>query len=229
MDEGKWAEQWRAGIGGQKWRRLRNKTAPATALDFVTVGNEMAGSTADPTRGDAVDGIGFLLQMAGELVLAAGRLLSDGENYAGSALLGQITEIEHLTWTIKENNRNAVDWLRSSHEERMKNFTPAQLRKTAKGRFLDKDYQDHCEQGGHPTVRGISLLGGRNKAIGQLFMVDLLTHSWRTCDQVAVLSRTFAPASGGVTARQRQISLRLYRWGQQDPIYKLMVERFPDK
>ena len=120
--------------------------------------------------------------MAGELGLAAGRLLSAGEHYAGAALVRQVVEIEYLTWTFKEGYRNPEKWLKSTHSDRMKLFSPGELRKTSKGRFLSKDYQDHCEQGGHPVSRGSFLLAGESPGSAQLLLVDLLCHSWRTWD-----------------------------------------------
>ncbi len=150
MDEHEWAERLRAGVGGRQSWCLRDKTAASTALDFIAVGNEISRPAVGANKWDAADAVGFLLQMAGELLRAAARLLSDGEQYAGCALLRQVTEIEYLTWTIKEKHRSAIDWLKSTHEERMRRFSPAQLRKTSKGRFLDEDYRDHCEQGGPP-------------------------------------------------------------------------------
>ena len=128
---------------------------------------------------DNVDSMGLLLQMAGKLMFASANLLSEREIYAGAALLRQVIEIEYLTWAIKENYRTAENWLRSTHEERMASFSPVQLRRTSKGRFLDKDYRNHCELGGHPTPRGIVLLGGKEMGMAQGNLVDLLIHCWR--------------------------------------------------
>src|SRR6476646_5251413 len=118
--------------------------------------------------------------MCGELLRAAGRMLSDGEHYAGAALARQVVEIEYLTWTIKEGYESITAWRNSTHKDRMEMFSPKQLRKNAKGRFLFKDYQDHCEQGGHPTPRGVHFLGGKNPGGAQIILVDLITHGWRT-------------------------------------------------
>jgi hypothetical protein len=228
MDQHDWEANLRLGVGGPPLWRLRRATAVATSIDFTAVGMAMSRDAVDVCEADAADAVGFLLLMAGELLSASARLLSVGEHYAGCALLRQITEIEYLTWTIKEKHRSALDWLRSTHEERKKMFSPAVLRRTSKGRFLDKDYRDHCEQGGHPTARGVFLLGGRDEAAGQLFLVDLLTHSWRTWDQVAAWAPASQRALVAVTQKGRRVSWRLHDWGTQDPVYRLMVERHPD-
>ena len=227
VDQRRWQDRLVAGIGGPELSSLRTKVARTTALGLIEAGSEMSRPDVTENIGNEVDAVGFLLQMAGELGFAAGRLLTIGQHYAGAALLRQVTEIEYLTWNIKEKHRNALAWLKSTHAERMRDFGPAQLRKTSKGRFLDKDYRDHCEQGGHPTFKGVPLLGGRNKAAAQLLLVDLLTHSWRTWDQVVVWSKEF-PRAARVVSQHSHINWRLHEWGKQDPLYLLMVERYPD-
>lgn len=129
-----------------------------------------------------------------------------GEHYAGAALLRQVVEIEYLTWTFKEGHRSANKWLQSTHEERLIVFTPGPLRKTSKGRFLNKDYQDHCEQGGHPVSRGSFLLGGKNPGSAQVLLVDLIVHCWRTWDQVVQWSIKVPYASATVLGRGRQVT-----------------------
>ena len=139
-----------------------------------------------------------------------------------------MTEIEYLTWAIKENHRSAENWLHSTHKERMSLFAPAQLRRTSKGRFLDKDYRDHCELGGHPTPRGILLLGGKEAGVAQGNLVDLLTHCWRIWDQVNAWSAGFPRARRVLAAWRTRVSGRFNEWGKRDPIYQLMVELHPD-
>jgi hypothetical protein len=161
-------------------------------------------------------------------MFASANLLSKRQYYAGAALLRQVTEIEYLTWSIKENHRTIEHWLRSTHKERMSSFAPVQLRRTARGRFLDKDYRDHCELGGHPTPRGVALLGGKEVGVAQGNLVDLLTHCWRIWDQVAAWSTKFPRARRVVALSHNRISGRLNDWGKQDPIYKAMVDQHPD-
>jgi hypothetical protein len=228
MNEQEWTTRLKVGIGGRKLWRLRRKAAIATARDLISVGQRMAHAAPHGKTLDSVDSMGLLLQMAGELMFASANLLSEREIYAGAALLRQVTEIEYLTWAIKENYRTAEYWLRSTHEERMASFSPVQLRRTSKGRFLDRDYRDHCELGGHPTPRGIVLLGGKEIGVAQGNLVDLLTHCWRIWDQVSAWSAAFPRASRVVAAWHTRISGRLNDWGKRDPIYKAMVEQCPD-
>jgi hypothetical protein len=120
--------------------------------DFVEVGRSLSEPVeAHEETQQGLYAFALLMQMAGELAFAAGRMLSDKEHDAGAALVRQVVEIEYLTWTFKEGHRTAGKWLNSTHNERMKMFSPSQLRKTSKGRFLSRDYQYHCEQGGHPV------------------------------------------------------------------------------
>jgi hypothetical protein len=228
MNEQEWVTRLKAGIGGRNLWRLRRKTATASARDLIAVGKRMADAAQNGKSLDSVDSMGLLLQMAGELMFASANLLSEGQIYAGAALLRQITEIEYLTWAIKENYRTAENWLRSTHEERMASFRPVQLRRTSKGRFLDKDYRDHCELGGHPSPRGIELLGGKQIGVAQGNLVDLLTHCWRIWDQISAWSVAFPRARRVVAGWHTRISGRLNDWGKRDPIYKAMVEQRPN-
>jgi hypothetical protein len=141
--------------------KLRRSTAITVASFSYAAGKALL-LTVDSKNTDhqQITAFSMLLRMAGELTRASADLLATGQHYAGAALLRQIVEIEYLTWT--EKHRSPAKWLRSTHEERMKEFTPAQLRKTSQGRFLSQDYRHHCEQGGHPVPPGALLLGGEN-------------------------------------------------------------------
>ena len=201
-----------------------------TARDFIAVGKLLSlPNEADEETKDAIYAVGLLLQTAGELAVAAGRLLSDGEHYAGAALVRQVVEIEYLTWTFKEGHRSASNWLQSTHSERMNAFSPRELRKTSKGRFLNQDYRHHCEQGGHPVPRGSFLLAGESPGSAQLLLVDLMCHCWRTWDQIVQWSRDLPIASAAVLDRGSKIRGRLNNWSKQDPMYALMVEGHPEE
>jgi hypothetical protein len=230
MDESVFQSRLRAGVGGPDLWNLRKETALHTTRSFSTLGQAMASRT-DLTGddGEAVRAMGTLLQMAGELGTAASRMLSGDEHYAGAALLRQLVEIEYLTWTFKEGHESVTAWLNSTHEERMRVFSPKQLRANSRGRFLFKDYQDHCEQGGHPVPRGIPLLASQEVGPAQVLLVDLLTHCWRTWDQVRSWLMNLDKAHQiGFPKAAVEISHRLNEWGKRDPIYALMVESHPE-
>jgi hypothetical protein len=110
----------------------------------------------------------------------------------------------------------------------MKEFSPSALRKTSKGRFLSKDYQNHCEQGGHPVLRGAHLLGGGNKDGVQVLIADMITHIWRTWDQINAYSKTFAEITPIFAAASSKIYPLFRKWGDSDPIYDTMVEHMPE-
>ena len=97
-----WQQRLRAGVGDSKLWRLRRQVILKTGRDFMAVGGVLSRPIeADEETKDAIYAVGLLLQTAGELAVAAGRLLSDGEHYAGAALVRQVVEIEYLTWTFK--------------------------------------------------------------------------------------------------------------------------------
>jgi hypothetical protein len=228
--EDSWQSRLRASVGDSNLWRLRRQVILKTAHDFIAVGKLLSlPNEVDEQTKDGIYAVGLLLQTAGELALAAGRLLSDGEYYAGAALVRQVVEIEYLTWTFREGHRSASKWLQSTHSERMNSFSPRELRKTSKGRFLNQDYQHHCEQGGHPVPRSSFLLAGASPGSAQLLLVDLMCHCWRTWDQIVQWTKDLPIASAAILGRGSKISGRLNNWGKQDPMYALMVEHHPEE
>lgn len=203
-------------VGGPEFWSLRSKTAIKVTSLINESGIEMAQAKVEGKLGESLHYWGAILQMCGELGIAAAKLLSTSEHYAGAALLRQIVEIEYLTWTFEKGYRDINEWLNSSDKERMKSFSPAQLRKTSKGRFLYEDYKNHCEKGGHPVPRGIPLLGGKSKLEAQLFLIDLLLHCWRIRDQAFAWLRN---NECDIPDKMKKIGFILAAWGKQDPAY----------
>jgi hypothetical protein len=216
------------GLGDEKLRKLRLHTATYVGKVLDATGALLPG-TLNPKDSFSKDlfAVAIILRMSGELVVSATKLFSSGSHYAGAALLRQLVEIEYLTWNFKEKTRSPASWLDSTHEQRMKDFSPSALRKTSKGRFLFKDYQDHCEQGGHPVLRGAHLLGSGNRDGIQVLIVDMLTHTWRTWDQIAEFAKNYPKIDPIVIAASSKIYSSLKKWGNVDPIYAAMVEFRP--
>lgn len=173
MSRDEFRERLRNGIGGYKISERRLATAIAVGSQLMKLGDEFIRlPKLDWHSSKAVFAFGILLGMLGQLVRSAALLMSEGMHYASAALARQVVEIEYLTWAFMEGHQDAAAWLESTHEERRALFSPANLRKTSKGRFLDKDYRDHCEQGGHPVPIGAHLLAPSGAS--QLLIVDLL-------------------------------------------------------
>ena len=107
---------------------------------------------------DDVVGLSVVCQVGGQLTRGILDLLDVGNVYAAQALLRQIVEVEYLAQAFAEQDDVAAEWLRADRPARLKFWSPARLRKQAKGRFLREDYWRHCELGGHPTPEARLLL-----------------------------------------------------------------------
>ena len=212
--------------------RLRQRVGQKLGEALVNVGQllHVTGNVVGPGRVDGSSergngddetvAVGALLQVGGELTLGAVHLFALGQNYAGAALVRQIVEVEYLMWAFAENPNDAKKWLDSTPAERQKFFRPVVLRRRSGGRFLDKDYGHHCEMGGHPVPRSMTLLGNADPAVVQLLVVDILLHGWRTADSAvqwsakkdlaAVVEGRLGPARRGLRA-----------WGERDPLYTI--------
>jgi hypothetical protein len=132
---------------------------------------------------DATVGLAIVLQIAGELTLGSTALLAGDNIYAAAALVRQMVEVEYLAWAFAEDDEEAEAWMRSSRSERMKLWQPRHIRKRSAGRFRATDYAGHCERGGHPTPKAVSLLkyhGGRPPvAMEWLDLAEHVTSTWR--------------------------------------------------
>lgn len=117
-----------------------------------------AGASPFGHGNDREVGVAMASEISGELTLAAAALITSDQLYAAMALVRQIVEVEYLLWAFGSRKAEADAWLRSSHEERLQMWMPRHLRSKSEGRFGSKDYQDHCERGGHPTPEARFLL-----------------------------------------------------------------------
>jgi hypothetical protein len=72
------------------------------------------------------------------------------------------------------------------------------------------------------------LLSGQNKPAAQLFLVDLITHSWRTWDSVQKWAIGFPSVQPIISAANAKSFSALPKWGDVDPLYQAMVEKHPN-
>lgn len=136
---------------------------------------------------DNAVGIATVIQIGGELAQGTTQLLKDGNLYAGAALIRQVVEVEYLAHAFAARHEEASRWLRADRAERLRFWSPAQLRRRSQ-RFLASDYWHHCELGGHPTTRGMSLLPDHVKMNSASLWVDLAGHLssiWKVTVQLA--------------------------------------------
>src|SRR3979411_2156616 len=115
MEDTEIRERLAAGVGDAALRKLRTKTALSAGKIFDITG-AMLPAVLEP----ADTGYKDLIALAVILRMA-------GNHYAGAALLRPLVEIEYLTWNFKEGVRSPSSWLDSTHEERMKEFSPSAL------------------------------------------------------------------------------------------------------
>jgi hypothetical protein len=139
---------------------------------------------------DATVGLAVVVQIAGELMSSAVALLRMDNLYGAAALLRQLVEVEYLAWAFAEDEQEAMFWIRSDRDERLRMWQPRHLRSRSKGRFRATDYQSHCERGGHPTPDATMLLPGHSRRrLPELWWLDLAEHgvsTWRYAMHAAV-------------------------------------------
>ena len=188
--------------------------------EFATMRRDTkSGNTANETIDEAAT-VSILLQISSQLVSASADLFSDGRNYAAAALLRQMVEVEYLAWAVDVRDQDGKRWLRSDKKQRTTFFSPAKLRKAAKGKFRSQDYSFHCEFGGHPTPVGAAMLLNRNQAEAQILLTDLLGHAGRIWDHVVRWAKR-SPHGGPILEHSQQMLARFSAWKSKDPLTKL--------
>jgi hypothetical protein len=174
---------------------------------------------------DATVGLATVVRIAGELSSGAVGLLQSGNHYAAAALVRQLVEVEYLAWAFAEDEEEAMNWLRSSREERMRFWRPSHIRKRAGGRFRGLDYSLHCEAGGHPTPEGNGLLPGGPRVESDFFAWnDLIFHGLSVWDYALSAADRFEYGNE-IRALPEAESLRAARERREasDPLLPLMA------
>jgi hypothetical protein len=105
-------------------------------------------------------GVGFATAtlMAAELGEGTQRMYEAGLWYPGAALVRQLIECCYLLTLMSESRDEAAAWMRSSHDDIVKRFMPRHLRERTIRNFRAKEYEKHCDLGGHPSPAGRVLL-----------------------------------------------------------------------
>jgi hypothetical protein len=219
--------------GGADIAQLRLNTAIEVGETIAFVGVSLADLVDSSERASKLDkdvlAISIMMGMLAELATVSARLLSGREHYAGDALLRQIVEIEYLTWCFNEGKREPASWLDSTPKMRKQDYSPRELRDVSAGMFLAVDYGNHCERGGHPTPIGQHLLAGKSPEGAQILLVDLITHLWRSWDNISHWCSKIKDLEDLTRAMNSRIYPPLKQWAENDQIYALMCEVRPAK
>ena len=188
--------------------------------ELATINRDAKSGRAANEATDEATTVSLLLQISSQLVSAGADLFSDGRNYAAAALLRQMVEVEYLAWAVDVRDQDAKRWLHSDKKQRMNFFSPAKLRKAAKGKFRSYDYSFHCEFGGHPTSIGAAMLLNRNQAEAQILLTDLLGHAGRFWDHVVRWAKRSSRGEP-ILEHSQQMLVKFTVWKSQDPLTKL--------
>jgi len=226
-------------IDDEKTQERRELLCDAAAVAFSECGkvlwvggfligrDRVEGTSPFRYGSDATVGISTVTQIGGELVRGALVLLRQGNTYGASALLRQLVEVQYLAWAFAENDVGAERWLRSTPEERAQTWQPRQLRKTSRGRFPTRDYQAHCELGGHPTPEATRLLPDHSDRIPSAFLwVELAAHCTGIWSHVTAAGKRLGWASviGGLPSALA-FSRAIQVWGHDDDIVRNALHR----
>lgn len=214
---------------------MRLKTSRFVAETFDSIGTilEVSGQIVGEDRksgvspfkfgNDEVYGMSLILRISGQLIEASADLLTNGNAYAGAALLRQIVELEYLAWAFDNRQKDAETWLRSDKKLRQNLFRPAKLREAASNKFRGKDYGFHCELGGHPTPQAITLLANDSLTV-QFLLSDLIGHAegiWAHFVGWAKQHEELSELFKSIDARSTETGETFRVWKSSDPLISL--------
>jgi hypothetical protein len=187
-------------------------------LDGYIIGPDRLSGASSRFGSEGMVGLAAVAQIGGQLATGAVQLLKAANNYGALALIRQLVEVEYLAAAFAAEHEIAKDWLRADREQRRSFWTPARLRERAEGRFLNTDYWDHCERGGHPTPRGMDLLPGHHGVAPAFLWVDLAGHLsgiWRDTVQAATRIGGEIPSSWDIA----RVEAAIEAWHEADGLY----------
>ena len=126
---------------------------------------------------DRLVALGYLGQTAAALISGGVESIERDNSYAAAALNRQLVEVEYLTWAFAEDDEEASAWLRATKAQRLQRWQPRHLYDRSQGRFRGRDYQEHCEVGGHPTPVGMrTVFGSGAKTTAEIIVYETANH-----------------------------------------------------
>lgn len=196
MDEQELRERIAAEGSAIHWTRRRREVVVRCGASLAATGRHewFVGYIAGDDRKSGASPFGFgddarvavavAAQIGGELLNGALALLDAGNMYSAAALSRQILEVEYLVATFAEREGAASTWLRSTNEERRRQWSAAHLRQRSEAKFIAQDYWRHCDFGGHPTPHAVHFLPDHQQVAPGIQWADLASHGGNLCRRV---------------------------------------------
>ena len=172
-----------------------------------------------------VKGLALVVDMGAEMVSGAIELYHAEFWYAGTALVRQIVEAEYLLTLFAHEPGSASGWLNASAKDLRKLWNPAAMRERTGGRFLEREYWDHCERGGHPVPSAEPLLRNALNAFDRRFCwIDFTVHAKRVFFALVDCCRTFGLGAHLEEEAYVQAAAALRVWSVDDPAVALLAQ-----
>ncbi|MGB2711286.1 MAG: hypothetical protein WBC33_07190 [Conexibacter sp.] len=194
-----------------------------TVTRAFKVSGEMFDLAGHALHDENAQALALVARIGAALGQGACDLLTANNPYAAAALIRQLVEVEYLLWTFADDITDASAWLHASRSERMQRFSPRVMRKRSQGRFRDREYQTHCERGGHPDPDGRVLLDGlREFDVTRSMWADLGHHLERAWGLFMAASAT-SKYLGDYLSGGEAVETERRRWHERDKL----AERLP--
>lgn len=133
--------------------------------------------------------VAILARIGGELSGGIALLLRNSHPYGAGALLRQLIEVEYLMYLGYLNPADLERWYKADARELRNSFSPQRMRDAAGGLFRNEEYWQHCEVGGHPTIKSRMLLSNYEHTVepSSFLLPDAVQHIRRLWTSLKLL------------------------------------------
>jgi hypothetical protein len=223
VDEESLRNAIKALIADERLNELRVDTCKKVEKALSAAAEYLALTSAfGESRG--VRGLALVVDMSAEMVRGTIDLYGSESWYAGTALVRQIVETEYLLTLFGQEPDSASAWLDASAKELRKWWNPAAIRERTGGSFLEREYWDHCERGGHPVPSAKPLLKNAPIAFDRRFCwIDFTVHAKRLFFAMKHCFRTFGFSARLGEEVYIQAAAAVSEWSGDDPAPALLA------
>ncbi|MFI6161683.1 hypothetical protein ACIA59_17260 [Micromonospora haikouensis] len=218
--------EWADALSDEQARRARREVCAHAAMSMANLGSE-ARRFATESRGNAdqarcmlaaglTGAIGCEL-LSGIVALASGRWA-----YGAAALVRQLVEVEYLAWAVGHDPSDAIEWLKSTKQQRLARWQPGKIRGRADGRFPNTDYGYHCEAGGHPTPEAARTILDNRDAWVEIALYEAAHHGSNAWHYLVGAFQDFGiPLSDSLDRNHGALDAAIGEWRRLDRLTEL--------